>query len=136
MRHIRNVPYTQNARRGVHFMVVANRIREQHVPHITFVDYKGERRTVEVAEGLSVMEGALRHRIPGIEGDCGGACACATCHIHVDPAWLPQLPQASELETAMLTLANDVDEFSRLACQIKVTQALDGLVVSTPESQY
>ena len=103
---------------------------------ITFVDFKGERRTVDVAEGLSVMEGAQRYSIPGIDGDCGGACACATCHVHVDPAWVSRLPPASELETAMLTLANGADECSRLACQIKVTAALDGLVVSTPESQY
>jgi len=106
------------------------------VPHITFVDYKGVERRVETAKGLSVMETAQRHRIPGIEGDCGGACACATCHIHVDPEWIGRLPQPSDLETAMLTLANDVDEFSRLACQIEVTEALDGLVVTTPESQY
>jgi len=106
------------------------------MPHVTYIDYKGERRTVDVAEGLSVMEGALRYSIPGIDGDCGGACACATCHIHVDPAWMPRLPKASELETAMLTLANETNEFSRLACQIQVTKELDGLVVSTPESQY
>ena len=106
------------------------------MPHITFVDFQGERRTVEVADGLSVMEGALRHSIPGIDGDCGGACACATCHIHIDPAWMPRLPPASELEAAMLTLANDADAFSRLACQVKMTPELDGLVVSTPKSQY
>lgn len=106
------------------------------MPHITFVDYEGVQRTVEIAEGLSVMEAAQRHCIPGIEGDCGGACACATCHIHVDPAWIARLEPPSELESAMLTLANEVDEFSRLACQIKVTRDLDGLVVRTPETQY
>lgn len=103
---------------------------------ITFVEYSGARRTVDIADGLSVMEGALRHHIPGIEGDCGGACACATCHVYVDPAWLPRLAPPSPLEKEMLKMAVEPNEQSRLSCQIKVSPALDGLIVNTPNSQY
>ena len=104
--------------------------------HVTYIEHNGTERTVDVPEGLSVMEGALRHRIPGIDGDCGGACACATCHVYVDPAWLGRLTPPNALEQNMLKMALEPNETSRLACQIKVSQALDGLVVRTPESQY
>lgn len=103
---------------------------------VTFIEHDGTRRTVDIADGLSVMEGALRHHVPGIEGDCGGACACATCHVYVDPAWVGRLAPPNELEKAMLVMAVEPDETSRLCCQIKVTPALDGLVVRTPKSQY
>ncbi|HKD23997.1 MAG TPA: 2Fe-2S iron-sulfur cluster-binding protein [Rhizomicrobium sp.] len=106
------------------------------MPHVTYIEHSGARRTVEVANGLSVMEGAVGHGVPGIDGDCGGACACATCHVYVDPSWAECIPPASELEMGMLEMAVEPTAFSRLACQIRVAPALDGLVVTTPKSQY
>ena len=103
---------------------------------IVYIDHKGTRRVIDVAEGVSLMEGALQHRVPGIDGDCGGACACATCHVYVDPDWLDQLPAMNELERGMLKFAIDTKPNSRLACQIKAVPALSGLTVTTPESQY
>ena len=103
---------------------------------IVYVDHEGTRREVDVKEGLSVMEGAVRHVIPGIEGDCGGAGACATCHVHVEPRWLDKLTPPNELERGMLEMAVEPDETSRLACQIEVTKELEGLTVHTPISQY
>ncbi|MEI9988838.1 MAG: 2Fe-2S iron-sulfur cluster-binding protein [Rhizomicrobium sp.] len=103
---------------------------------VNFIDHQGTRREVDVKEGLSVMEGAVRHGIPGIEGDCGGACACATCHVYVDPQWYPKLAPPNPLERDMLDMAIKPGAFSRLACQIEVTPALDGLTVRTPISQY
>ena len=104
--------------------------------HIIYIDHAGVRREANVREGLSVMEGALGNRIPGIDGDCGGACACATCHVYVDPDWVARLEPPNALEQNMLKLASDPKENSRLACQIKVTPALDGLIVRTPIAQY
>jgi len=104
--------------------------------HVTYVEHNGTSRTVDVREGLSVMEGALRHDIPGIDGDCGGACACGTCHVYVDPAWTECLSPPNELERDMLKLVVEPNETSRLACQIEVTPELDGLTVRTPISQY
>jgi 2Fe-2S ferredoxin len=103
---------------------------------INFIHHDGTKRTVEVPEGLSLMEGALKHRIPGIDGDCGGACACATCHVYVAPEWLDKLKPMNDLERGMLKFANDPNENSRLSCQIVATPALSGLTVTTPESQY
>jgi 2Fe-2S ferredoxin len=103
---------------------------------VNFIDSDGTLRVADVKEGLSVMEGAVRHNIPGIDGDCGGACACATCHVYVDPEWIAKLTPPSQLEQNMLKMAVDPNEFSRLACQIKMSPALDGLVVRTPVSQY
>ena len=104
--------------------------------HITYVDHNNTSRTVDVPEGLSVMEGAVNNHIPGIEGDCGGACACATCHVYVDPAWLDRLKPPSQLETNMLKMAVGPNAKSRLSCQIRVKPELEGLTVQTPESQY
>ena len=103
---------------------------------ITYVETDGAEHAVEVASGLSVMDGAKRYAIPGIDGDCGGACACATCHVYVDPAWVDRLEPMEELEQAMLDFAFDVRETSRLSCQIKVDDSLDGLIVHTPARQY
>jgi ferredoxin, 2Fe-2S len=105
------------------------------MPKITYIEHKGGTRTVEVPSGWTVMEGAVKNRIPGIDADCGGACACATCHVHVDPEWLAKLPPQQDMEVQMLDFAQDVQSNSRLSCQIKVTPALDGLVVRTPKSQ-
>jgi 2Fe-2S ferredoxin len=93
---------------------------------ITYIEFNGTEHAVDVAEGLSVMEGAIRYTIPGIEGDCGGACACATCHVYVEDGWFEKL----------LDFAFDVHPNSRLSCQIKVDPSLDGLVVRTPARQY
>jgi 2Fe-2S ferredoxin len=103
---------------------------------ITYVEHAGTEHTVDVPDGLSVMEGAVRYTVTGIDGDCGGACACATCHIYVEGDWIDKLTPMNELERDMLDFAFDVKENSRLSCQIKVSPALDGLVVRTPARQY
>ena len=103
---------------------------------ITYIENSGERRVVDVKPGLSVMEGATRYAIPGIDGDCGGACACATCHVYVEDDWMGRLPPMEELERGMLAFAYDVRPNSRLSCQIKVGDAVEGLVVRIPERQY
>lgn len=106
------------------------------MPNITFIDAHGESRTVEGETGSTVMETAIRNAIPGIEAECGGACACATCHVYVDDAWMPAVGHAEPMEEDMLDFAYQPDpERSRLTCQIKVTEALDGLVVQMPEKQ-
>ena len=103
---------------------------------ITYIEHSGESHEVDVAEGLTVMEGAVKNNIPGIDADCGGACACSTCHVYVDPAWTGKLPEKDEMEEDMLDFAYEPDpERSRLTCQIKVTPELDGLVVQMPEKQ-
>lgn len=103
---------------------------------ITFVEHSGTRHEVDVEEGLSVMEAARNANIPGIEADCGGACACSTCHVYVAPDWVGKLPEKDDMEVDMLDFAFEPDEErSRLTCQVKVTSALDGLVVNVPERQ-
>jgi 2Fe-2S ferredoxin len=102
---------------------------------ITFIDSTGQSRTVAGEEGSTVMETALKNSVPGIEAECGGACACATCHVYVDDAWAGKIPAAQPMEEDMLDFAFDVRPTSRLSCQIRVTAAVDGLVVSTPERQ-
>ena len=103
---------------------------------ITYIEHDGKEHTVEVKTGLSVMEGAVRDNIPGIDADCGGACACATCHVYVDPAWQEKTGAKTAMEESMLDFAEGVEPNSRLSCQIKVTDALDGLIVRLPESQH
>lgn len=103
---------------------------------VTYIENNGTEHRVDVPNGLSVMDGAKRFTIPGIEGDCGGACACATCHVYVEEGWFQRLPPMDELERDMLDFAFDVKETSRLSCQIKVNDTLDGLVVRTPPRQY
>ncbi|MFZ2870300.1 2Fe-2S iron-sulfur cluster-binding protein [Zavarzinia sp.] len=103
---------------------------------ITYIEHNGTPHEVEVKAGLSVMEGAVKNNIPGIDGDCGGACACATCHVYVDDAWRDKVGTPEDLEKSMLEFAENVEESSRLSCQIVVSDALDGLVVRMPESQH
>ena len=103
---------------------------------ITYIEHDGTEHVAEVKPGLSVMEGAIRNRIPGIDADCGGACACATCHVYVDEAWRDKTGEASAMEESMLDFAENVQPNSRLSCQIRVSDALDGLVVRMPESQH
>jgi len=102
---------------------------------VTFIDAKGEARTVEAQVGSTVMETALQNSIPGIEAECGGACACATCHVYVAEDWTDKVGEASQMEEDMLDFAFEVRPNSRLSCQIKVSQELDGLVVTTPAKQ-
>lgn len=106
------------------------------MPKITYIEHNGKAHTVEVATGMSVMEGAVKHGVPGIDADCGGACACATCHVYVDPEWAGKTGKPSGMEESMLDFAEAVEPTSRLSCQIKVTAELDGLVVRMPESQH
>jgi len=100
------------------------------MPTITYIDPNGRVLTVPVENDRSVMEGALSNAVPGIDAICGGACACATCHVYVDENWLPKLPAPSETETSMLDLACEVRANSRLSCQIRVNESVDGLVVT------
>ena len=102
---------------------------------ITYIDAAGAARTVEGEVGATVMETALRNAIPGIEAECGGACACATCHVYVDEAWREKTGEPSPMEEDMLDFAYNVQPNSRLSCQIKVSEDLDGLTVRTPERQ-
>ena len=102
---------------------------------ITFIDAAGQARTVDAEDGSTVMETALKNSVPGIEAECGGACACATCHVYVDESWVERLGKAEQMEEDMLDFAFDVRPTSRLSCQIKVRPELDGLTLSTPEKQ-
>ena len=106
------------------------------MPKITYVDSSGTDRTVEGKNGMTVMETAIKHNVPGIDADCGGACACATCHVYVDPAFGDKVGKPSAMEQSMLDFAENVRETSRLSCQIKIRDDLDGLKVTTPESQH
>ena len=103
---------------------------------ITYIEFNGKEHVVDVKTGLSVMEGAVKNNIPGIDADCGGACACATCHVYVDEVWKDKTGSQSAMEESMLDFAENVEPNSRLSCQIKVTDDLDGLVVRMPQSQH
>ena len=105
------------------------------MPKITFIDAAGTSRIVESEVGSTVMEAALKNGVPGVEAECGGACACATCHVYVDEEWRAKTGEPSPMEEDMLDFGFDVRPNSRLSCQIKVTEELDGLVVRTPERQ-
>jgi 2Fe-2S ferredoxin len=102
---------------------------------ITYIDVDGNTRTVDGEVGATVMETAIKNAVPGIEAECGGACACSTCHVYVDEAWTAKTGEPSPMEEDMLDFAFDVRPTSRLSCQIKVRDDLDGLVVRTPERQ-
>ncbi len=102
---------------------------------ITYTDSKGTARTVEAEDGSTVMETAVRHKIPEIVAECGGACACATCHVYIDEAFFEKVGKPSGMEEDMLDFAYDVKPTSRLSCQIKVSPALDGLKLTTPDRQ-
>ena len=106
------------------------------MPQVTYIEHDGAQHVVEVKTGLTLMEGAVRNNVPGIDADCGGACACATCHVYVDEAWRGKTGERGAMEESMLDFAENVAESSRLSCQIRVTDALDGLVVRMPEDQH
>jgi 2Fe-2S ferredoxin len=102
---------------------------------ITYIDADGKSRTVDAEIGATVMETAIKNDVPGIEAECGGACACATCHVYVEEEWRAKTGEPSPMEEDMLDFGYDVRPNSRLSCQIKVTEALEGLVVRTPARQ-
>ena len=105
------------------------------MPKITYIEQNGAEHVVEAQPGLSVREVAVKAMVPGIDADCGGACACATCHVYVDEAWLGKVGKPQAMEESMLDFAYQPKENSRLSCQITVTSDLDGLVVRLPEFQ-
>ena len=105
------------------------------MPKIIYQDNQGSSKTIEVENGLTVMEGAIQNDIPGIDADCGGSMACATCHVYVEEKWLNKLPKAEEAEVDMIDMAYEPKKNSRLSCQIIVDEKLDGLIVSTPAKQ-
>lgn len=103
---------------------------------ITYIEHGGKEHTIDVATGMTVMEGARDNGVPGIEADCGGACACSTCHVYVHPDWVAKLPGIEAMEEDMLDFAYEPKPGqSRLTCQLVVSDALDGLVVQMPEKQ-
>ena len=105
------------------------------MPKITYIEHTGKSHSVEVPKELSVMEGAIQNNIPGIDADCGGSCACATCHVYVEEKWFDKLPKKEDEEQDMLDMAFEPQKFSRLACQITIADKLDGLVVKMPSKQ-
>jgi ferredoxin, 2Fe-2S len=102
---------------------------------ITYVEFNGTKRTVDIASGVSLMQGAINNNVQGIIAECGGGCSCATCHIYVDEAWMDRVCKRSEAEGDMLEAVVDLQPNSRLSCQIEVSDALDGLVVHMPAKQ-
>jgi 2Fe-2S ferredoxin len=129
------IPQNKNARQkksGWKHLKVTTR----DMTKIKYIEFNGTEHVVDVPKGLSAMEGAIRYTIPGIAGDCGGACACATCHVYVENGWMEKIPPMDELERDMLDFAFDVKENSRLSCQIKIDDSMEGLTLRTPERQY
>ena len=102
---------------------------------ITYKDQQGNSKTIDIDNGLSVMEGAIQNEIPGIDADCGGSMACATCHVYVEEKWLNKIPKAEDAEIDMIDMAYEPKKNSRLSCQLIVTDELDGLEVTTPKKQ-
>ena len=105
------------------------------MPKIKYIDHEGNSKTIEVENGLSVMEGAIQNNIPGIDADCGGSMACATCHVYVEEKWINKLPKAEDAEVDMIDMAFEPKKNSRLSCQLIVSDVLDGLTVTTPSKQ-
>ena len=105
------------------------------MPKIKYIDHEGNSKTIEVENGLSVMEGAIQNNIPGIDADCGGSMACATCHVYVEEKWLNKIPKAEDAEVDMIDMAFEPKKNSRLSCQLIVSDVLDGLTVTTPSKQ-
>ena len=102
---------------------------------VTYIEHNKKSHVIEVSNGLTVMEGAVQNNISGIDADCGGSCACATCHVYVDEKWFDKLPNKESAEEDMLDMAFEPKKFSRLSCQLTVSNALDGLVVKMPSKQ-
>ena len=106
------------------------------MPKVIFVDFEGNQSEVEANIGDSLMSAAVTNDVDGIDADCGGACACATCHVYIDSDWRAVVGEAGELEAEMLEVAEEVKDNSRLSCQVNITSDMDGLIVRTPESQF
>ena len=105
------------------------------MPKITYIEHNGKSHTINVSNGLSVMEGAVQNNIPGIDADCGGGMACATCHVYVKEGWFDKLQKKEDGEEDMIDMAHEPNKFSRLSCQLTISDELDGLVVQLPEKQ-
>ena len=105
------------------------------MPKITYIEHNGKVHEIDVPNEFSVMEGAIQNNIPGVDADCGGACACATCHVYVDEKWFGKLKKKDDAEQDMLDMAFEPNKFSRLSCQITVTEDLNGMVVKMPSKQ-
>lgn len=106
------------------------------MPKIIYIDHSEQRYELDVPVGKTIMEGAVENAVPGVDGDCGGQCSCATCHVYIEPQFAHLLPEKTEVETEMLELAVEVNEDSRLGCRLKIDETYDGIVVHTPESQF
>ena len=102
---------------------------------VTYKDFQGNSKTIEIENGLSVMEGAIQHDVPGIDADCGGSMACATCHVYVEEKWLSKLIKAEDAEVDMIDMAYEPKKNSRLSCQLVISDELDGMTVTTPAKQ-
>ena len=102
---------------------------------ITYIEHSGKSHTIEVQNGLTVMEGAIQNNIPGIDADCGGSMACATCHVYVKEEWFNKLPKKEDGEEDMLDMAHEPNKFSRLSCQLTISDELEGIIVNLPEKQ-
>ena len=105
------------------------------MPKINYIEHGGKKHTIEVANGLTVMEGAIQNNIPGIDADCGGSMACATCHVYVKEEWFNKLPKKEDGEEDMIDMAYQPNKSSRLSCQLTVSDKLEGLTVNIPEKQ-
>ena len=105
------------------------------MPTIIFIERDGEKKSVEVEPGYTVMEAAINNGVDGIVAECGGACACATCHSYIDESWLEKLPPMDDMEDSMLDAAYEREDNSRLTCQIEVTEELDGLIVRVADNE-
>ena len=105
------------------------------MPKVTYIDSSGNKKTIDIPNGLTVMEGAIQNKVPEIDADCGGSMACATCHVYVEEKWLNKITKAEDAEIDMIDMAYEPKKNSRLSCQIIVTNELDGLEVTTPEKQ-
>ena len=106
-----------------------------NISKITYIDTQGNSKTIDVENGLTVMEGAIQNDVEGIDADCGGSMACATCHVYVEEKWLDKLPKPEDGEIDMIDMAFEPKKNSRLSCQLIVSDELDGLKVTTPEKQ-
>jgi 2Fe-2S ferredoxin len=103
---------------------------------VTYIEHSGKEHVLDLAQGTTIMEGAVKNRIPGIDADCGGACACATCHVFVDADWIDKVCKPGSMEESMLDFAEGVTPLSRLSCQISMTAELDGIIVRLPAAQH
>jgi len=105
------------------------------MPKIIYIEFSGKEHQIEMPVGYSIMEGAIKNSIPGIDADCGGSCACATCHVYVDEKFIEKIPKAKESEQDMIDFVTNPQKNSRLSCQIMITDELDGIVVRMPQKQ-